>query len=809
MCVMPGAKEQPSWRYKHILSTVRAFTFVLLACVSVFVLLAHVLLLQSFAKPGIARSTTPFSTVKMDDFSEPSDGEIVYEVEGTDSQHDVRVAIVPVSMQSTPTLAAMALTITIQDWTMLGYGNDPNMAASSDLNITVERVASMFLIRLVALVSDRNQRKAEPDPNIPSYPDLSTTTICQSALTRKKPWAPPVTGVLIQQVRNYVRRILEQYNGVYYHNFEHAYHVTLSCNKLIDMMLHESGPGKNYQQDKVHRKTFGLKTDPLMQMALLYSAFIHDVEHTGVPNRQLVLESDDLAILYNDQSVAEQRSLAVAFSELMKEEFAHLRQVMFDSPEEYRRFRQAVINLVLTTDIASPERTQLIKSKWKEAFGETQESRERKARHEMSMSRRSLFGAKAATPINGVSKGSAASLPIPHQPVRNTSMPRSIKGAHPVVRRGSRSQISVTSTGVSSASVAFSDVTIDASLHPKASARDSLLDSDSEDSASVTPESTDDLEYVDDNNDGIIFTGTTLSASSKTDLRTQKAVRGGGLSKPKNALRALGRSLTPPGLFSATSLQNTQIDEDANLVMPTMKRWQIETYGPNNGNVHGVSRSYEDSSTSQMTCPPSGKSQRKGVNARRFSSPNMEGKKHSVRLGIRRSLDLTGEQIEHYTSLASSRSVTPSRSSDSNSDKWATGEDDDSDADEPDPLKMSVIMEHIIRSSDIGANMQSFEHMEEWSRRLFFELKASYHEGRGDDPQNGWYDNQITFLDSYILPLARRLEDTGIFGDETGRMFADIVLDNRDKWVTDGRACTSHVIQEWNILSTKEGNGPR
>jgi hypothetical protein len=122
---------------------------------------------------------------------------------------------------------------------------------------------------------------------------------------------------------------------------------------------------------------------------------------------------------------------------------------------------------------------------------------------------------------------------------------------------------------------------------------------------------------------------------------------------------------------------------------------------------------------------------------------------------------------------------------------------------------MSVIMEHIIRSSDIGANMQSFEHMEEWSRRLFFELKASYHEGRGDDPQNGWYDNQITFLDSYILPLARRLEDTGIFGDETGRMFADIVLDNRDKWVTDGRACTSHVIQEWNILSTKEGNGPR
>jgi hypothetical protein len=792
---MPGAKRQASRRLKHILSTLRASFFVLLACV---------LLFQSFTTTGIVRSATPF--VEMDDDSELSDGDIVYEVQGTDSKHDALVAIVPVSMQSTPTLAAMALAITIQDWTLLGFGNDPNVAASSDLNITVERIASLFVIRLVALVSDRNQRQAEPDPSLPSYSDLSTTTICRSALVRKKSWAPPLTGALIQQVRNYVRRILEQYNGVHYHNFEHAYHVTLSCNKLIDMMLHESSLGTNDQHVKFHRKTYGFKTDPLMQMALLYSALIHDVEHTGVPNRQLVLESDDLAILYNDQSVAEQRSLAVAFSELMKDEFAHLRQVMFDSPEEYRRFRQGVINLVLTTDIASPERTQLIKSKWKEAFGETQESLERKARHEMS--RRSLFGTKSTAPLTGASKGSSGSLPINHLPIKNTSMPRSIKGTPAVAaRRGSRGQISVTSTGVSSVSVAFSDVTIDASLRQKAAFQESLRNIESdEDSPSVTPESTDDLEF-DEDSDGVIFTGTTLSASPKADIRTQKAVRA-GLTKRKNALpkATLGRSLTSPGLYSRMSLQSTQIDEDANLAMPDMKRWQSDTYAPSTEKLHGTS--YDDKSSSAMTCPTGGKSQRRGMSLRRFSSPHMEVKKHSVRLGIRRSLDLTGEQIEHYTAMASSRSVTPSRSS-SSGGKLTTGEDGDSDQDESDPLKMSVIMEQIIRSADIGANMQSFEHMEEWSHRLFFELKASYHEGRGEDPQNGWYDNQITFLDSYILPLARRMEDTGIFGDETGKMFADIVLENRDRWVTDGEASTSHVIQEWNILSTKKGNGQR
>jgi len=99
-----------------------------------------------------------------------------------------------------------------------------------------------------------------------------------------------------------------------------------------------------------------------------------------------VLESDDLAILYNDQSVAEQRSLAVAFAVWMMPEYGVLRGVLFDEDaaleekkkdddrnrnrEEHFKFRKLVIDLVLVTDIASPERTQIVKSKWKEAFGE-------------------------------------------------------------------------------------------------------------------------------------------------------------------------------------------------------------------------------------------------------------------------------------------------------------------------------------------------------------------------------------------------------------------------------------------------------
>lgn len=747
-----------------------------------------------------------------------SSSDIEYEVIETDSVNDAPIALVSVAMQSTPTLAAMALAITVQEWELLGHGNDHNVALSSDLTITVERLVALFVIRLVALVSDRNQQLEHPDPSIPIYSDLSTTTICRSALVRKKPWAGPISTALIQQVRDYVRRILEQYNGVYYHNFEHAYHVTISCNKLIDMMLHEQSidldsQNDNHQHVRFRRKTYGFKTDPLMQMALFYSAFIHDVEHKGVPNRQLVLESDELAILYNDQSVAEQRSLAVAFSELMKEEFSHLRQVMFCSPEEYRRFRQGVINLVLTTDIASPERTQLVKSKWKEAFGETPETLERKARIEMS--RRSIFIAQAPIADTTDGKSTPSSHPNNFQLTKESSMPTSILGAHRRLRRrGSGGQNSMTS----SASIAFSDMTTDTSLRLKTGFSESLTNIESdEETTSATPESTDNLEELNDPvdiDDKIIAKGTTLLASPIADIVTQAAVIRGlqqFKSKKYTPVGTLSRSLQPLKAIHGLGVSSPQIidENDDVLPLPEMKRWVSDTFvatgfhdGTTSRSLGFLSKAYDNESTSSAMSCPVASAERMGALNRRNSSPMLDLKKHSVRLGIRRSLDLTGEQIEHYT--ASTRSVTPSTRS-SSSGTTPSAQEIDLDPDESDPFKMAVVMEHIMRAADISANMQSFEHMEKWSHRLFYELKASFDDGRGEDPQNGWYDNQITFLDSYILPLARRMDDTGVFGHAVGKMFAKFVLENRERWVNDGIASTSHVIQEWNIMSTNQG----
>lgn len=68
----------------------------------------------------------------------------------------------------------------------------------------------------------------------------------------------------------FIATTLQKQHHTPYHCSEHAFHVALSVNKLIDLML---------QTDPETTKTFGLRHDPLAQFAMLFAALIHDVEH--------------------------------------------------------------------------------------------------------------------------------------------------------------------------------------------------------------------------------------------------------------------------------------------------------------------------------------------------------------------------------------------------------------------------------------------------------------------------------------------------------------------------------------------------
>jgi len=140
------------------------------------------------------------------------------------------------------------------------------------------------------------------------------------------------------------------YNDNPYHSFDHACHVTCSAQCLLNHL--DSAVAANF--------------DDLDHLALLFSAAIHDVDHLGVFNGKLVADGHPYALQFNDQSVAEMRSLQLGFQFLARPECDFLSAQL--SREEMTRFRKTVIDLVLCTDIGGKDRSQLTMLKIKEAF---------------------------------------------------------------------------------------------------------------------------------------------------------------------------------------------------------------------------------------------------------------------------------------------------------------------------------------------------------------------------------------------------------------------------------------------------------
>lgn len=532
-------------------------------------------------------------------------------------------------------LIALALSLTVPDWNVLGFGDDPETAPTGALDTLVNRTTALLLVRCVAVIAP-----------LGSFADLSTSTICRAVLMKNhaaRAWPAAIDEDFVAQLREFVERMLKGYKDVPYHNREHAFHVLLSVNKLIDMIV--SPFPKDASKSKKPPPSFGLRHDPMALLALVFAALIHDTEHQGIPNRQLALEDDRLAVLYNDQSIAENWSVYVAFSEFLQDEFQTVHDRLFSKKEDYHRFRKMVINLVLTTDIASPERTQLVKSKWKEAFGDPIETIERKMRAEAR--RMSLTGQ--------------------HVQVQTRSR---------MARRGTNE----TNT---------SDVSADSAR--RRSFTNDMDDGGADDSPSLTPEHSD--------------------------------------------------------------------TEDAKEV-------------------------------SRIPLPPAMGRRRSSAGTRRSStaSRNSQTTKYRQRLGILRTVDLSGETLEQY-----SRHGSIDLSSRSSQQTIFTV---DIEEDEPDDLKMTVVMETIIQAADVAHNLQGWDHMVKFSNRLYFELRKAFAEDRGMDPEPRWFENQIGFLESYLLPLAHRLEDTGVFGPDGGCVFAATVESLRDRWLTDGFDVATNAVLE-------------
>jgi 3'5'-cyclic nucleotide phosphodiesterase len=94
------------------------------------------------------------------------------------------------------------------------------------------------------------------------------------------------------------------------------------------------------------------------------------VDHSGVSNDQLVAEKDALAGSYENQSVAEQ--LTIAWELLMRPEYGDLRNCLFNHGEaEMLRFRQLLDHAVIATDVFDMNLKEARENRWRKEFGES------------------------------------------------------------------------------------------------------------------------------------------------------------------------------------------------------------------------------------------------------------------------------------------------------------------------------------------------------------------------------------------------------------------------------------------------------
>ena len=150
---------------------------------------------------------------------------------------------------------------------------------------------------------------------------------------------------------NFINEIYKCYNPNDYHSFTHACHVFLNCKCLWDHLTPTSQEA--YSSNDIY------------EFALLFSAFIHDVDHLGIPNTKLIDQNHKYAKDYNNQSIAEMRSIYLAFDFIESNDNKNNFLIDLDK-KEYQLFKSIVIELVLSTDAADKDRVKITKLKFSE-----------------------------------------------------------------------------------------------------------------------------------------------------------------------------------------------------------------------------------------------------------------------------------------------------------------------------------------------------------------------------------------------------------------------------------------------------------
>jgi class 3 adenylate cyclase len=110
--------------------------------------------------------------------------------------------------------------------------------------------------------------------------------------------------------------------------------------------------------------------------------------------------------------------------------------------------------------------------------------------------------------------------------------------------------------------------------------------------------------------------------------------------------------------------------------------------------------------------------------------------------------------------------------------------------------KATIVIEHLIQASDVSHAIQGWHVYCKWNERLFEEMIVAYNNGRAvKNPAESWYQGELNFFDFYVIPLAKKLRDFGVFGLSSDE-FLNYAISNRDEWEAKGHGVVSQMLKK-------------
>jgi 3'5'-cyclic nucleotide phosphodiesterase len=117
--------------------------------------------------------------------------------------------------------------------------------------------------------------------------------------------------------------------------------------------------------------------------------------------------------------------------------------------------------------------------------------------------------------------------------------------------------------------------------------------------------------------------------------------------------------------------------------------------------------------------------------------------------------------------------------------------------------KATIIMEHLIQASDIAHTMQHWHIYRKWNECYFQECYDAYRNGRAEmDPAIYWYQGEIGFFDYYIIPLAKKLKDCGVFAVSSDEYY-NYAVQNRQEWQMRGQKIVAEMVERFYVKDDK------